>query len=311
MDTVAVIFERPERLRLDRVDLIPPADDDVVVDVEWTGISTGTEKLLWAGRMPPFPGMGYPLVPGYETVGRISYAGSASNRQIGERVFVAGAKCFGNVKGLFGGAASRLVVRADRAIAIHDTLADRGVLIALCATAYHAISGGEPPELIVGHGVLGRLLARVTLALGAPEPLVLENNSARVGGGDGYEVIQSLDACARSFGSIYDVSGDHRFLDALISKLAPRGTVVLAGFYSEPVSFAFPPAFMKEARIRVAAEWQQSDLEAVRSLIASGKLSLDNLITHRMPATDAQQAYRTAFEDPNCLKMILDWSAAV
>ena len=41
------------------------------MDIEWSGISTGTEKLLWSGRMPPFPGMGYPLVPGYESVGRI------------------------------------------------------------------------------------------------------------------------------------------------------------------------------------------------------------------------------------------------
>jgi bacteriochlorophyllide a dehydrogenase len=30
---------------------------------------------------------------------------------------------------------------------------------------------------------------------------------------------------------------------------------VLAGFYTEPLAFAFPPAFMKEARLRVAAEW--------------------------------------------------------
>jgi myo-inositol-1(or 4)-monophosphatase len=34
-----------------------------------SGISTGTERLLWDGTMPPFPGLGYPLVPGYETVG--------------------------------------------------------------------------------------------------------------------------------------------------------------------------------------------------------------------------------------------------
>ena len=39
---------------------------------------------------------------------------------------------------------------------------------------------------------------------------------------------------------------------------------MLAGFYSEPLSFAFPPAFMREARIRVAAEWRQADLVAVK-----------------------------------------------
>jgi 3-hydroxyethyl bacteriochlorophyllide a dehydrogenase len=59
----------------------------------------------------------------------------------------------------------------------------------------------------------------------------------------------------------------------------------------------------------VAAEWKPDDLPAVRALIDSGDLNLDGLITHRQEATDAAQAYRTAFTDPSCLKMILDWRA--
>ncbi|MEM9757458.1 MAG: chlorophyll synthesis pathway protein BchC, partial [Pseudomonadota bacterium] len=44
--------------------------------------------------------------------------------------------------------------------------------------------------------------------------------------------------------------------------------------------------------------------------IEHGALSLDGLVTHRRPADDADAAYRTAFADPGCLKMILDWEAA-
>ena len=75
------------------------------------------------------------------------------------------------------------------------------------------------------------------------------------------------------------------------------------------LAFAFPPAFLREARIRVSAEWRPGDLAAVRALIEAGSLSLDGLITHRVPATEAGEAYRTAFADPACLKMILDWRA--
>src|SRR6478672_7999601 len=75
MDTIAVLLRGPEDLGLARLDLTPPGEEDVVVAVEWSGISTGTERLLWSGRMPPFPGMGYPLVPGYESVGRVTLAG--------------------------------------------------------------------------------------------------------------------------------------------------------------------------------------------------------------------------------------------
>jgi 3-hydroxyethyl bacteriochlorophyllide a dehydrogenase len=48
----------------------------MVVDIRYSGISTGTEKLFWSGQMPPFPGMGYPLVPGYEAAGEVVEAGS-------------------------------------------------------------------------------------------------------------------------------------------------------------------------------------------------------------------------------------------
>jgi 3-hydroxyethyl bacteriochlorophyllide a dehydrogenase len=306
MNTVAVVLEEPERLVLSRLDLAPPSDDDVVVDIEWSGISTGTERLLWSGRMPPFPGMGYPLVPGYESVGRVSAAGPNSGGSVGDRVFVPGARCFGPVRGLFGGAASRLVVPGNRVVQIEEGLEERGVLLALAATAYHAI-GGTPPGLIVGHGVLGRLLARLTIAVGASPPTVWELNPARVDGAEGYDVVSPDDDPRRDYASICDVSGDPNLLDALIARLAARGEIVLAGFYSEPLAFAFPPAFIKEARIRIAAEWQPEDLVAVKRLIEDGRLSLDGLITHRQPAEAAAAAYRTAFNDPACLKMVLDW----
>src|SRR5215471_9296823 len=110
MNTVAVVIQQPSELTLQSVELVPPSDMDIVVDVQYSGISTGTERLLWAGRMPDFPGMGYPLVPGYESVGRIRDAGVRSGKHIGDWVFVPGARCFGSVRGLFGGAASCLVV---------------------------------------------------------------------------------------------------------------------------------------------------------------------------------------------------------
>ena len=60
-------------------------------------------------------------------------------------------------------------------------------------------------------------------------------------------------------------------------------------------------------RLRVAAEWQPEDISETLRLIGTGALSLEGLITHRLSAADADQAYRTAFNDPTCLKMVLDW----
>ncbi len=309
MTTEAVVMEAPGQLSVTRLGLSAPSDDDVVVETEWSGISTGTERLLWTGRMPNFPGMGYPLVPGYESVGVVRYAGSQSGRTVGERVFVPGASCYQGARGLFGGAASRLVAAGQRVVPLGDGIEEQGVLLALAATAYHALAAehARPPDLIVGHGVLGRLLARLALADGAPPPTVWELDPGRRDGDGRYPVAHPDDDPRVDYHSVYDVSGDSGLLDTLIGRLGRGGEIVLAGFYSEPLSFAFPAAFARELRLRVAAEWRPQDLQAVQRLLHSGQFSLDGLISHRQPFTSADEAYRTAFDDPACLKMILDW----
>nr|WP_294543786.1 chlorophyll synthesis pathway protein BchC [uncultured Rhodopila sp.] len=307
MEALAVVLNSPESLSVRRIALTPPGDTDVVVDIDWSGISTGTERLLWQGRMPPFPGLGYPLVPGYESVGRIVAAGPDHQTRIGDTVFVPGATCYVDVRGLFGGASSRVVIPAAKAVTIDPALGDKGVLIALAATAQHAIVGPVLPDLIVGHGVVGRLVARLVLAAGGAPPVVWETNPQRTAGATGYEVKRPDEDSRRDYHCICDASGDPNLLDTLIMRLAPGGEIVLAGFYADRLSFAFPMAFIKRAKFRIAAEWQPADLETVRELISNGKLSLDGLITHHMNADQADQAYRTAFGDSTCLKMILDW----
>jgi 3-hydroxyethyl bacteriochlorophyllide a dehydrogenase len=233
-------------------------------------------------------------------------AGPASGFEPGERVFVPGARCYADARGLFGGAASRVVVPGERVRRIAGDLGEEATLLALAATARHAIKDGLP-ELIVGHGVLGRLVARLAVAAGGA-PVVWETDRARHGGAVGYGAVHPDDDDRRDYARICDVSGDPALLDTLIARLAHGGEVVLAGFYAERLGFAFPPAFMKEARLRVAAEWRDDDLADVQALLADGRLDLAGLITHRAPAAEAERAYRTAFTAPDCLKMVLDWS---
>lgn len=312
MHTTAVILEGPKALGLGQVNLSNPGDGDLVIDVQHSGISTGTEKLFWSGQMPSFPGMGYPLVPGYEAAGEVVEAAPGTGFKPGDRVFVPGANCYGDVKGLFGGASSRLVSAADRVVRIDPALKAEGALLALAATARHAMAGMDKklPDLIVGHGVFGRLLARLTIAAGGKAPTVWEIDADRAQGATGYQVTHPDADERKDYACIYDASGQSDLLNTLIGRLAKGGEIVLAGFYPEPLSFNFPPAFMREARLRVAAEWTRDDLVATRDLIDHGALSLDGLITHRRSSDQAEEAYQTAFEDPACLKMILNWENA-
>ena len=312
MEAVAVILDGPERLSLRPLALDAMTAGDVRVEIDWSGISSGTEKLLWTGRMPSFPGMGYPLVPGYESVGRIVDAGAEARGRIGEWVFVPGANCYRQARGLFGGTARHVVLPAARAMPIAESLGRDGILMALAATAHHAIAVGGVPELVIGHGILGRLIARIAVATGGDAPAVWEANPARrapalaEAGGFGYQVIDPATDDRRDYAAICDASGAPDILDIAFARLARGGEVTLAGFYDR-LTFAFPPAFMREARLRIAAEFTPVDIAAVRELLDIGLLELDGLISHARPAAEAEQAYPQAFTDPDCLKMVLDW----
>jgi 3-hydroxyethyl bacteriochlorophyllide a dehydrogenase len=310
----AVVLEAPGKLAIQTLDLVTPAATDLVVDVRWSGISTGTERLLYTGTMPSFPGLAYPLVPGYEAVETVRWAGADTCIPVGASVFVPGARCYQQVAGLFGGAAERLVVPAARAIPL-PTCAGLApgaefTLLALAATAHHMldISAGALPDLVVGHGVLGRLVVRLLRCRNGAAPVVWEHNPARRVSGMDYQVLDPAVDTRRDYRSILDVSGDSRLLNTLISALGPGGQVVLGGFYAAPLSFDFAPAFQREVTLRIAAEWKPGDLAAVTALIDAGALSLAGLVSHVQPAASAPAAYRSAFDDPDCLKMVLNWS---
>lgn len=328
LSSTAVVFEQPGQLALRSVDLVNPTRSDLVVDIEASGISTGTEKLLWTGTMPAFPGLAYPLVPGYEAVGVVREAGEECSLSVGDRVFVPGASCYqGDVRGLFGASASTLVVSEQRVMSVAGLPTDQATLLALAATAMHILTyrlrqerPGEAikltdivphvPQLIIGHGVLGRLLARICIAMGADAPLVWELDPQRQQGATGYEVIAPNDDEGAPRKHIVDVSGacgEH--FNLLITRLAKGGRLTLGGFYNEPVNFNFAPAFMREATLGIAAEWVPDDLSLTLALAKAGALSLNGLVTHQYSFEQAAQAYPLAFNDPACLKMILNWSA--
>ncbi len=309
METLAIVIDNPGQLDLRKVALREPAPGDVIVETHYSGVSTGTERLFWNGEMPFFPGMGYPLVPGYETVGVVVDNRASNKLKIGDHVFVPGANCYENEKGLFGASSSLLIASDEKLIKIDPELKAKGTLFALAATARHAIAGlgNKLPSLIVGHGVLGRLLARLTIAAGGEPPIVWESNPLRADNQTGYQVIDPEKDKSSDHESIYEASGDISVLDKIIPKLRKNGEIVFAGFYSSPISFSFPPAFIKEARFRISAEFNTEDINITRSLLETGALSLEGLITHEKKVNFSKSAYKQSFEDPECLKMVIDW----
>jgi len=238
MEALAIVLDEPRRIGVRPVTLREPEAADAIVAVHHTSISAGTERLLWEGRMPEFPGMGYPLVPGYETVGRVEEAGPDSPLSAGDAVFVPGAHSFNDVRALFGGAAERLVVKPAR-VHVVDSADEASALLALAATAHHAIAVGGVPELVIGHGVLGQLLARITVAIGARPPVVHEVNPARMAAED-YVVVHPDADDKRDYSTIVDASGLQDIIDLSVKRLRRSGTITLATSPPRPAAASCP-----------------------------------------------------------------------
>ncbi|GIS01754.1 MAG: hypothetical protein CM15mP103_03050 [Gammaproteobacteria bacterium] len=170
----------------------------------------------------------------------------------------------------------------------------------MAATACHAVRRIEdlgPPELIIGHGALGRLLARVTEARYRVSPTVWETAVERREGQQSYPVLSPAEDDRRDYHRVCDVSGASGIIDGAMHHLAKDATLVLAGFYAAPIQFDFPAAFMREIDLRISAEWQPEDMKTAMELV-SGDLSLSGIITHDQPFNSAETAYEQAFSDP-------------
>ena len=168
--------------------------------------------------------------------------GRAPGARVGERVFVPGARCFGEVRGLFGGAAvpRRRAGRAGRA----------GRRAARRAGRPAGAGRDRPPRdrRRARQARSDRRPRRARPAAGAARRARRRRAAGRLGAQSRPRATAATatassiptDDARRDYRAIYDVSGDAGLLDTLIARLAPGGEVVLAGFYSEPLSLRLP-----------------------------------------------------------------------
>jgi bacteriochlorophyllide a dehydrogenase len=312
--TRAIVISEPQRLELREVQLTPPGPEDVAVCTLYTSISAGTERMLLAGRMP-HPMLAFPVIPGYETVGRVVGLGPDVPPALeGQLVYVGGARCFEGVNPAWGGQAA--VLHADhRRVVPLDGIAPRsGVLLALAATALHGIDllGDVAGKrvLVLGQGPVGQLAARIARGRGA-WVAVADRTPARLTRATADLVVNAAetslaDALGGPVDALVEASGSMEALAGALAHLANESAVLLLGYYDE-LRLPYMPLFLKQARLLTAREWAPGDLQRCRDMLASGALDVSGLITHSFALEHFQEAYRVALHEPECLKLVIEW----
>lgn len=313
----AVVFADAGKLDFRAVQLREPASDEVVVDTRYSSISAGTERLLFDGKLPPIPHLRYPLVPGYEAVGVVTRIGSdVTDVRVGDEVFVGGSMCFTDVAAAFGGQASRLVKKASQVIPLHGIPLAHAPLLALAATSLHGVRrlGDLAGKRIgvVGMGAIGQFAARFAAALQPAALFEVDSNPARLGHTAGAVSVDAAqqtlaEAAGAPLDFVIEATGKSEQIAACAKALKLGGSIALLSYY-DVLTTPFVDLFTKEVTLLVAREWTHPDLLAARDMIADGRVDVTDLAQRAFPIARYEAAYKTAFEDPSTLKVILQWA---
>lgn len=323
MKSKAVVFYAPEQLELREVELRELGSDDVLIETYWTSVSAGTEKMLFQGKLPPMQMTSYPVIPGYETVGKIIQKGEhVPDSALGSFVYVSGSLGYIGVNAAWGGSSAYIVSPFHKTIRV-DSIRDvsLGLALPLGATALHAVDLAEVSRkkvLVLGQGAVGLLVVELAKHFGAELVIATDLNAERLAQSsasirvhidqhdpDEHTLTDALSGMLCDV--VIDCTGSMKAIEQSFTHLAMNGKVVLAGFYQR-IDLPYHMAFMKELSFIAAKQWRLGDLERVRDLIAREKINAKKIFTHHSSAFNGiQEAYQTAFNDPSCLKMVLSW----
>jgi 2-desacetyl-2-hydroxyethyl bacteriochlorophyllide A dehydrogenase len=214
-----------------------------------------------------------------------------------------------------------------------------GVFARVGAIALNAVLAADlhitETVVITGQGVIGLLATRLAVLSGA-RVIAVDRIGNRLATARAFGAIHALNAADGDVAArvreltgagadvAIEISGAYPALHEATRCVQPGGRVVAAGFYQGPATGLNLGEEFHHNRVSVVASqigglptalsghWDKPRLHrAVMELIAAGSVDVSPLLTHLVPAQDADTAYRLLDEDPTgALQVVLDFRDA-
>jgi threonine 3-dehydrogenase len=318
-----------------------PGPTDVIVEVTYAGVC-GTDRHIWDHDEWAAARVAAGTVVGHELVGRVVSVGSAVERiQPGQRVSAEGHIGCGTCRtcrtgsmhicptvdiigvdrdGCFG---EYVRLPAHNVWPIHDTVPDHhAVLMDPLGNAVHTVDTGEVSGrtvLVTGAGVIGLLAVAVARLQGAERIIVSDVDPDRLAIArefgadvtiDARDPDRLVDIRRATFGGadvLLEVSGARSALADGLAGLRNGGRAALLGLPSLPVEIDLAEQVIFKGLSlhgvngrQMFRTWYQAD-----TIIRSGRVDVDRLITGRFPISEPARAF-AALDEPGTLKVLLD-----
>lgn len=337
MNCTSVYVTAPGRIELREETMPVPAADQVLVQALLSGISAGTEMLVYRGQLPRDTGdrndlvsadLHYPVCYGYSSVGRVLAVGRDVDRIWQDRLVFA-----------FQPHRSHYVVSPEALLPLPDPLLPQdGVFLPNMETAVNLVQDAEAVlgecVLILGQGVVGLLTAGLLhqfplRCLVTADRFELRRKASLELGADASLdpsfqdfhalALQSLPSSLQGFDLTLEVSGNPSALDDAVALTAFSGRIVVGSWYGEKRASIDLGGKFHRSRLSVmasqvstispklSARWSKSRrFEAAWDAIQS--LRPHKWITHQFPLGEAAEAFRTLDQAPEqTLQVVLSY----
>jgi 3-hydroxyethyl bacteriochlorophyllide a dehydrogenase len=325
----AVVFPEARRAEIREVEIPEPGEEQVLVEIEASAVSPGTERWCLSDRMvvPGQPRLAFPHVPGYQAAGTVVEVGvKVRSLRPGDRVFSRNCTTPPAWAGSWwGGHVGHHVTEEAGVIPLPASVSIRvasGLLLA--QVGYNGASKPElspgDPAVVIGDGLVGQYAgqvlrhrgARVTMSGLSPFRLEL----ARL-----YSADEVFDASQGGFESFLrqrypegvrvaiETASSAATVRQAAGLLAYGGQLVLNGYYPPPESLIdWHWLRTRELTVYCPNSRTRERLEKTLGLISRGVLEVEKLVTHELPIEEAPQVYeRLLGDEADYLGIVFRW----
>jgi bacteriochlorophyllide a dehydrogenase len=326
----AIVCKGPSEIRLETVEVPSPVDGEVLVRMEYTGVSSGTERWIITGQRPV--DTLFPCILGYQSVGRVIDRGrKVSDVTIGERVLLPRSKMnlLGNLTLAWGGHISHAIAPAEDLVRCPEEVkASVAALTWMAAIALNGIKRVEASRdsvaVVMGQGLIGQLAAQLlrekqAFVIGADLDPFRCKVSARYGADQCVDTREAslkavvLNRQRQGSDIVIEATGLTDLIDQCTEVIREEGHLVLLGWYPGNVRFHFHSAHMKGITMHFPHGFNGNQgLREALEIIKRGKVHLEELVTHeiKMEEAGAIKNYSDIiFSRLEHLGVILDWRA--
>jgi 2-desacetyl-2-hydroxyethyl bacteriochlorophyllide A dehydrogenase len=261
------------------------------------------------------------------TCGRCSFCQSGRENLCPNTKHLGHGQGWGKMDFYPGGMAERCLAFGSQVYALPEHVTDeQATFLDPMIAALHAVEVGRPKVLdkvaVCGAGPIGLLIAQFAKVYGAVQTFITDvaDENITVARAVGVDFPLKLSASENRFRElvmdqtrgagvdlVFDTVGTTETIQESLSLLKKGGTLVLMATKEEDIRF---PALLLSAErtIKTSSNALYTDFPRAIECLATGKIQVDPLITHRFALTRALEAFQTACNksQTGAIKIILD-----